>query len=365
MRIVTYHPRARVGDGGITNSVQRLSESLARAGADPVIAFDGSGEPTDEDGVRWFPVSHRGRGRVRIPTSFGRALEGADLAVLNSGWSMANVRAGAVARRLGVPYVLAPRGAYDPRIVGRRRLVKRIWWTSFERRLVAGATAIHVFFESQRDDLTALGYHGPVLVAPNGVRVPTDRRWDGGSGGYIVFLGRFDPEHKGIDLLLDAMAQLPAAERPTLRLHGPDWQGGKAEVIARIQQLGIGEQVAVGEAVYGDVKWDLLSRAVGLVYPSRWEGFGNSLAEAAALGVPSLATPYPLARFLEARDACIVTEAEPSAIADGLRRLGSVGGRPDGGSVRSGVIDELDWDAVARTWLAQARELPLRPGALR
>jgi glycosyltransferase involved in cell wall biosynthesis len=354
MRIVTYHPRARVGDGGITNSVQRLNESLARAGADPVIAFDGNGESTHEDGVLWFPVSHRGRGRARIPTSFGQALESADLAVLNSGWSMANVRAGAVARHMGVPYVLAPRGAYDPRIVGRRRLAKRLWWTSFERRLVAGATAIHVFFESQRDDLKALGYHGPVLVAPNGVRVPTDRRWDGGSGGYVVYLGRFDPEHKGIDLLLDAVARLRVEERPTLRLHGPDWQGGKAEVIARIRQLRLGEHVEVGEAVYGDAKWDLLARAVGLVYPSRWEGFGNSLAEAAALGVPSLATPYPLARFLEERGACIVTEAEPSELAAGLRRLCAVEGRQVGQRAVAVIAEELDWDMVAQDWLRQA-----------
>jgi glycosyltransferase involved in cell wall biosynthesis len=354
MRIVTYHPRARTGDGGITNSVRRLSEGLARAGAEPVIAFDGHGRPSDEDGVQWFPVSHSGRGRIRVPITFGRALEGADLAVLNSGWSMANVRAGAVARHMGVPYVLAPRGAYDPRIVGRRRLAKRIWWTAFERRLVRGATAIHVFFDSQREDLEALGYHGPVLVAPNGVRVPTDRRWDGGSGGYIVYLGRFDPEHKGIDLLLDAVAALPVEERPKLRLHGPDWQGGKAEVIARTQRLGLAEHVAVGEAVYGDAKWDLLARAVGLVYPSRWEGFGNSLAEAAALGVPSLATPYPLARFLEERGACIVTEAEPSELAAGLRRLCAAEALQVGERAARVVAEELDWDMAAQTWLTQA-----------
>ena len=54
--------------------------------------------------------------------------------------------------------------------------------------------------------------------------------WDGGSGGYVLWLGRFDPEHKGLDLLLQALALLPSRERPTLRIHGPDWRGRKQKV---------------------------------------------------------------------------------------------------------------------------------------
>ena len=365
MRIATYHPRARIGDGGITNSVQRLNESFARAGADPVIVFDGDGPTRQENGVDWVPVRHRGRGRLRLPVGLDSALENVDLAVLNSGWSLANVVAGAAVRRAGLPYVLAPRGAYDPRIVGRNRLAKRAWWLLFERRLVAGAVAIHVFFASQQEDLVALGYRGNILVAPNGVRVPPEPRWDGGSGGYIVYLGRFDPEHKGIDLLLDAVARLPQEERPELRLHGPDWRGGKAQVVAQVERLGLRSHVVIGGAVYDDAKWELLARAVGLVYPSRWEGFGNSLAEAAALGVPSLATPYPFARFLEERGGCFVEEAEPDALSLGLKQLASPGAGAVGARAAQVVLEELDWDAVARQWLAQAATFIGHDGGLR
>lgn len=366
MRIVTYHPRAKVGDGGITNSVRRLSEAWARAGVDAVIAYDGSGEARRApNGVEWVPVRHLGHPRARRPIDLRGVLAGADLLVLNSAWSLPNVSAGGAARRVRVPYVLAPRGAYEPLILSRRRHLKRLWWRIFERQLVRSAAAIHVFFDEQRADLHALGYRGRVVVAPNGVDVPTPWRWHGGSGRYIVYLGRFDPEHKGLDVLLRALASLPRDRRPQLRLHGPDWRGGKQQVRALVRQLELGDQVVVGDAVYGDEKWDLLARSSGLVYPSRWEGFGNSLAEAAALGLPTLATPYPLARFLGERGGCLVVEASPSALAAGLEQLT----RPDAAELGERaariVAEELTWDAVGRAWLDGLEQLRSGTASLR
>jgi len=54
MRIVHYHPRALLGDGGVSNSVRRLSAALARCGAEAVIAYDasdGEAAPDAADGV--------------------------------------------------------------------------------------------------------------------------------------------------------------------------------------------------------------------------------------------------------------------------------------------------------------------------
>ena len=364
MRIVTYHPRARVGDGGITNSVRRLSEAQARAGADVVIAYDGRGPGGDERGVEWRPVPHLGRGRARVPIGLGRAVGDADLVVLNSAWSTANAVAGRAARRAAIPYVLAPRGAYDPLIVRRKPRLRRAWWP-LERRLLLGAAAVHVFFDSQGAHVEALGYRGQLVVAPNGVAVPGAARWDGGSAGHVLYLGRFDPEHKGLDLLVDAIAELPAHDRPWLRMHGSDWRGGKRRVVGRIRDLGLEDHITVGDPVHGDAKWQLLSRSLGLVYPSRWEGFGNSLAEAAALGVPTLATPYPLASFLADRGACLVVEPRPAALAAGLRQLAGPGARDVGAAAAAVVSRELTWDAVARRWLAQAAPLAAASRRLR
>lgn len=357
MRIVQYHPRALVGDGGVSTSVRRLSAAMVRAGADVVIAHQsgdvGPDFAHDAGDAGWVPVRHLGWRAMGVPIRLEDALPGADILILNSAWTAHNVRAGAVARAHGVPYVVADRGAYDPLILRRRPLVKRMWWHLFERRLVLGARGLHVFFRSQDEVVRSLGFGGDVLVAPNGVQVPEEAAWDGGSGGYVLYIGRFDPQHKGLDLLVRAIGSLPVDERPQLRMHGPDWRGGKAAVESLVVELGLQQWVRVGPAVYGERKWGLMAAAAGFAYPSRWEAFGNSAAEAAAMGLPVLVTGYPLGRHLADRDAAIMAATTVDGLADGLRRMRHPEAAAIGMAAAELVGPTFTWDAVAQNWLDQ------------
>jgi glycosyltransferase involved in cell wall biosynthesis len=358
MNIVRYYPRALLGDGGMSGAVRRWSPALVRTGADVTIAYDGTGDVEVRDGVRWVPVPHAGRGALRVPLGLEPVLRGADLLVLHSGWAAHNVRAGQAARRAGVRYVLEPRGAYDPHIVRRRAVVKHLWWAAWERSLVAGAAAIHAFFEEERAHLHAIGYRGPLIVASNGAVAPAGARWDGGSGRYVLWLGRFDPEHKGLDLLVRAVAQLRPDERPIVRLHGPDWRGRKAAVERMVREAGVERWVTVGPPAYGDEKARLLSRAAAFVYPSRWDACPNSVLESVAMGIPTVVTEYPLGRALAAHGAAIGADATPGSLADALRRASGPDAAEVGEKGARYVRERLGWDEVARAWLEQAKALP-------
>lgn len=359
MRIVRYYPRAIVGDGGMTLAVRRWAQHLAAAGAEVVIAHEPRAEPPPprDVGVSWAEIAHVGSGLLRRPVGIEDVLAGADVLVLHSGWVWHNVQAAAAARRLGVPYVLEPRGAYDPHIVARRRQVKRMWWAALERKVVERSLAIHVFFEPERAHLDAIGYRGPVVVAPNGVDLPSDGGWDGGTGGYLLWLGRFDPDHKGLDILIKAVQALPADERPPIQLRGPDWRGRKAAVAGLIGRLNLGKWITVDEAVYGPEKRSVLRRARGFVYPSRWDACPNSVLEAVSLGIPSLVTPYPLGRDLAADDGAILAQADPPALAEGLARLGSEDAASVGRRGAELARQRFDWDQVAAAWLKQVESL--------
>lgn len=359
MRILQYHPRAAIGDGGITNSVRQLAMALARAGEHPIILSAQGGPPLDLPGVEVRRVPHPAIGPLAVPRGRRRALADADVIVMNSSWTLHNLLVGRTARALGIPYVLAPRGAYDPEIARRKAAMKRVWWRLGERSLVLGAAAMHIFFEQERAQVRALGYEGPVIVAPNGVAVPDDRKWRG-DGGYLLYLGRFDPEHKGLDLLLQAVASIDSL--PELRMHGSDWAGGKQRVRDLITALGIADRVVLGDHLRGEEKWDTFVGAAGFVYPSRWEAFGNSAAEAAALGVPTLVTPYPLGRYLASRGAALLAEGTVVSLADGLRRLCDPGAAQIGARAAEVVRTEFTWDAVAGTWLAALREDGIHDG---
>jgi glycosyltransferase involved in cell wall biosynthesis len=356
MQIVQYHPRALVGDGGISNSVRRLSKAMVSGGAEVRIAYEPNESPgnaAEAGDAVWWPTRHVGWRGFRVPLTFDAVLAGSDVLVLNSAWTAHNVRAAAVARSSGVPYVIADRGAYDPLILQRRRVAKRVWWRLLEERAVLGARALHVFFDSQEKAVRNLGFTGEILVAPNGVNVPAGVNWDGGSGGYLLYVGRFDPEHKGLDLLVRAVKTLPEMDRPEIRMHGPDWRGGKPSLESLVSELDLEDRVLIGPPVYGSEKWDLMKSAAGFVYPSRWEAFGNSTAEAAALGLPVLVTGYPLGRYLADHSAAFLVETSVTGIADGMVQLRSAEASSVGAKASKLVREAFTWDAVAQVWLTQ------------
>lgn len=104
-----------------------------------------------------------------------------------------------------------------------------------------------------------------------------------GQGGYAAFVGRLSPE-KGVDTLLDAWQQLPAALPLRIAGDGPmaDRVRAAADQDDRIEWLG---------RLSPDDVSALLADADFLVLPSLWyEGLPRTILEAYARGTPVLAS---------------------------------------------------------------------------
>jgi len=121
-----------------------------------------------------------------------------------------------------------------------------------------------------------------VSVIPNGVDLPLVDRATLGTGEYILFLGRIDVWHKGIDLMLDAYKKSNISM--PLLIAG---SGTKREERRLEQLLGVagGNARWVGH-VAGKRKCELLERCAFMVMPSRVEAFGVSALEGMAYGKP-------------------------------------------------------------------------------
>ena len=101
---------------------------------------------------------------------------------------------------------------------------------------------------------------------------------------YFFYLGRVDP-YKNLQRLINAFAALPDKDHEL-------WIAGSADrrytpvLQAQAQALGIGDRVKFLEYVpYAELPV-LLNRAIALVFPSLWEGFGFPVLEAMACGTP-------------------------------------------------------------------------------
>ena len=359
LSVTEYYPQALSGEFGTASAVRGWSQALAAAGAHVRLIVDRRFMrlPSPE-GVECVALPHVFRGRLRLPAKLETLTSGADVVVLHGGWVVDNLIVAEHLRRGGVPYVVTAHGVYHPRVLGRRKVaLKRAWNLLLERRHLSRALAVHCFFAEERDYLTRMGVDVPVVVAPHGFSPPAEMRWKGCSEGDLVWLGRFDPECKGLDLLLAAIQLLTVHERPRLALHGPDWHGQKGSVARLNAELGLEEWVTLGEAVYGEEKRELIESAAGFVYPSRWEAFGLSVVEAVSLGIPTLVTPYPLGRFLAAQGGALLAELTAPALAEGLRRLRVPEAIETGKKGAEIVRERLSWDVVAHSWLEQVEAL--------
>jgi len=327
-------------------------------GCDVAVIYDADLETQSQlrnPAISIIPLKHTGAGLVRMPRRLAAALAADDVLVLHSTYIPSNVVAAWTAHRHGVPYIVMPHGGYDRRARRRRRHRKQ-WWLPVERAYLEGSLAVHLFFKSEMQDAAEVAPNARWLVAPTGFDLPADR-WDGGTGGYLAWIGRYDIRHKGLDLLVDAISRLAVPDRPPLRLHGRRSEDSVEDIERIARASGVTDAVTVGGQLDGPDKIDFLRRAVAYVHPSRWEAYSLALVEALAYGVPSVVSVFcSIAHELQAADAAIIVDSTPDSIASGISAILRSPQQYSDRAIQF-VRTSLSWTVIIEDYLLQIESL--------
>ena len=329
-----------------------------KAGCNVAVMYDADLEaesPLRNVAIPIVPLKHGGAGLVKIPRQLGAALRSDDVLIFHSAYVPSNIGAAWSARRRGVPYIVMAHGGYNKRARDRRGYKKQAW-LPVERAYLEASLAVHLFFDSEITGAVDVAPNARWLVAPTGFDLPSDR-WDGGTGGYMAWIGRYDIRTKGLDLLVHAMARLPPSDRHPLRMHGKRSENSQEEIQRIAQASSVAAVVAVGGQLAGSDKADFLRRAVAYVHPSRWESHSLAIVEALAYGIPSVVSVFcAIAPKLHAADAAVVIEPTPEGIAQGIS---AVLRRPQWYSDRAVhfVQTTLAWDVIMKNYLQQIDRL--------
>jgi glycosyltransferase involved in cell wall biosynthesis len=175
----------------------------------------------------------------------------------------------------------------------------------------------------------------------------------------IVYAGRLIPE-KQVPAIVLALAQ--ARERlPTLRAcligEGPD----KDAVRQAIRDAGLEDSVELPGFVSEETLTETLRRALCLVLLSRREGYGLVVAEAAALGVPSVVLRHPDSAsaelIVDGTNGFTCAGTDPREVASAILRV------HDAGDVLRRTT--LAWSQANAATLTLDASLPLLLGAYR
>lgn len=364
--VPAYYPAVRYG--GPIRSVHALAKTLVERGHEVHVftsSMDGSKDlevplatPVNIDGVLvyYFPVPRLRRlcWCPAMKTALKREIASFDVLHLHSVFLWPTWAAARAARAAGVPYVIAPRGMLGMEVIRRKsRWVKSAWIHLIERKTLREAAALHVTADLERIEIQALHLQLPkIFCVPNGVGWP-DQHMPLSEGPfadiakpYALFLGRIDAK-KGLDRLIAAWKWVPDL---TLIIAGNDESGYQKE----LEKLANLHQAAARIRFVGSVadrhKWALYEHATMFVLPSYSENFGNTVAEAMAMGCPVVVTPeVGLAGLVRASGAGIVVDGAPRPLADAIRALlkDSASRRIAGERGRFAARRHLSWESAA------------------
>ena len=174
----------------------------------------------------------------------------------------------------------------------------------------ASAADVHEFLGRPASDIDVI-YHGIESTdAPDRVIDPLARP-------YLLSGGNRMP-HKNFERLLQALALIPAMERPRLVITGAH---GADPLRPVVEQLGLSDDVELRGWVSEEELAALYRGATAYLFPSLFEGFGLPVLEAMARGCPVIGSDIPVLHEVGGDDMIYVDARSPSAIATAVRRL--------------------------------------------
>ncbi|MFW0772856.1 glycosyltransferase family 4 protein [Paenarthrobacter nitroguajacolicus] len=185
-------------------------------------------------------------------------------------------------------------------------------------------------------------------------------------GKDVLFIGRLEYGHKGLDLLLEAWSHACSSIEGNLLIagNGPD----EERLRTGIQDGGLSERVQMLGWLSGERKFQALSDARLLVVPSRHETFGLVAIDALAAGTPVIAFDIPcLKEIIPPGTGWIVDAFDVQALGEEIALRYSQAGLEHVAEQGRKFAANYNWDALAdmqaqayRTALTELKKPPTR-----
>lgn len=326
--------------GGMATSITRLMSSALRDSytlhrfSTPQRSAHADSGACGRGGGRWAGLTAAGEAAWRHLSALGRlvgllARHRVDIVHIHTCSRFTfhrNVVDALAARLLGRRVILHIRGGHFERFCAEARGVARRWI----RVGFALADAVVVLAPDWRRRLTPYVGRSPVFVVPNGVevvdRLPAKER-DAAGRCRFLYLAALT-EAKGLGDLIDAARQLKTDGVDfELVVAGPATDVPRSAWEDRLRAAGLADVASVVGPIAGAAKDRLLATVDCFVHPSHCEALPNAVLEAAAAGLPVIATavgsvPEVVGAGLpDGPFALLVPPRDPAALAHALRRM--------------------------------------------
>ena len=293
MKILTFISSLDINSGGPSRSVPMLVKGLVEFGVDVTLMTIRS-KNMNVHALEGTTA----RLKVLEPSFTRREIaqylkdEKFHLIQIQSMWDWPYHKVMVEARKLGIPYIVTPRGMLEPWSLSQKKWKKKLAWWLYQRNDVQKSVCVFTTAKMEAEHVTNLGITTCKAVIPNGIETdsyPCKTSVDVVKK-QVLFLSRVHVK-KGIEVLFEVWKQIhPDYE---------DWQllvigNGEAEYIHslenRVECLGLKESIKILPPVFGNDKIQIYQESALFCLPSYSENFGMAIAEAMSCGTPVITT---------------------------------------------------------------------------
>ncbi len=194
-------------------------------------------------------------------------------------------------RKNNIPYVIVPHGELREEAQRKKHLKKMLANFLLFNCFINHAAALQCLSENEIKS-THFGNH--IFLGTNGTEIPnTAKDSFHEEGAVFIYIGRYEWQVKGLDLLFDAIKKEAAFLRGNhcrFLLYGPDIYGRFATVSSMVREREICDLVSLQYEIVGTEKQDALLDADIFIQTSRHEGMPIGILEAMSYGLPCLVT---------------------------------------------------------------------------
>ncbi|WP_210608828.1 glycosyltransferase family 4 protein [Priestia flexa] len=278
---------------GLTYSVPSTARALHNVGVSVSLLTTASNKAYVNKEI--FPVyyykSEKGKNKTLkdLPKPFNKP----DIIIFQSTYIPYHAKLAKEATKNNIPYVITPRGGMTLRAQKSKFLKKKIGNIFFFNHMVKKSSKIHCLTTKEAADVKE--WNDDIFIIPNGIDIPVQEIECKGRNDKNInftFIGRLDINHKGLDLLIEAVNLIKdKMGNANVKIYGPAVHGSDLKLREMISQYKLDKIVKVFGPVRGESKSDILKETDIFVHTSRFEGHPMAVLEALAYGIPCLLTP--------------------------------------------------------------------------
>ncbi len=253
--------------------------------------------------------------------------------------------------KINIPYIIIPRGELTSQGQSRKGLKKKIANFFICKKYANKAAAIQYLTEQEYQD-SGNSWNKKHIIIPNGITLPEVTKTVFSKEGIkCVSIGRIEPYQKGLDLLIEACAEIKEqliSANCTIMICGPDKEGKLQNLKVLVKNYGLEQTIKFHDGVFGKEKETVLLKSDVFIIPSRFEGHPMALIEALSYGLPVIATTGSnMRKEIEEYDAGWGADNSIESLKDAILKMLNSNEHYKKSNNSITLSKEYEWDSLA------------------